>query len=72
VNAGGDSVGALRALARRLAVRFPELPLQAVAAAASEAWQAAQLIGVDTVDTVGRLAREQLRCCAAGRTCYGS
>jgi hypothetical protein len=52
--------GALRALATRLARPFPDLPKQAVATAVSEAWQAAQLIGVDTVEMVERLAREHL------------
>jgi hypothetical protein len=50
----------VRALAGRLAGRFPDLPIHSVAAAVSEAWQAAQLIGVDSVETVERLAREQL------------
>jgi hypothetical protein len=50
----------LRAVAKRLAGRFPDLPVQAVAGAVSDAWQAAQLIGVDTVEMVERLAREHL------------
>jgi hypothetical protein len=50
----------LRALAKRLAGRFPDVPIQAVAGAVSDAWQAAQLIGVDTVEMVERLARDNL------------
>jgi hypothetical protein len=56
----GNVLAALRALAGRLAGRFPDLPIHSVAAAVSDAWQAAQLIGVDTVETVEHLAREQL------------
>jgi len=52
--------GALRGLAARLARRFPDVSAQAVASAVSEAWQAAQLIGVETVEMVERLAREHL------------
>jgi hypothetical protein len=36
------------------------VPIQAVAGAVSEAWQAAQLIGIDSVEMVERLAREHL------------
>jgi hypothetical protein len=61
VASAGDGVRAtLAALSRQLRAAFPDLPAHAAAASVSEAWRAARLIGVDTVETVERLAREHL------------
>jgi hypothetical protein len=57
----GTVTSTLKSLSGRLQAAFPDLPPQVVARSVHEAFRAATLIGMDTIETVDRLAREQLR-----------